>query len=471
MWSAVFKTVSRGYALRVGSIPASLRQSVNVSLKILPPIHEILAAAATDGMADVYRTRLARDVLSRFRDRLQAEPAAFRDRAAIREAIVAEVNREARALLKPFPSRVINGTGIVLHTNLGRAPLGNAFSEIDMTVVARYSDLEWDASSQKRSSRDRYLGGVLRVLTGGESALAVNNGAGALLLVLNTIAAQKDVLVSRSELVEIGGGFRVPEIMEASGCRLVEVGTTNKTRIEDFAKKAKARQSVLLKVHQSNFVQRGFVESASLAEMADLGKHLRIPVVYDNGSGLLFRPEVPVLESEPTVEQGLKDGASVVVCSADKLLGTVQAGLIVGKASIADQARRNPLYRTLRLDKLRLTLLHHALTKYLTGSQRTLPVWQMTMADLESVRDRLRLRDGIEWVTLKAQTGGGSNPEESFESFGLRFSRGSAQALKERFASRAIPILGYIQGNAFHLDARTFFLDDFAEVQKAIDEL
>lgn len=471
MWSAVFKTVSRGYALRVGSIPASLRQSVNVSLKILPPIHEILAAAATDGMADVYRTRLARDVLSRFRDRLQAEPAAFRDRAAIREAIVAEVNREARALLKPFPSRVINGTGIVLHTNLGRAPLGNAFSEIDMTVVARYSDLEWDASSQKRSSRDRYLGGVLRVLTGGESALAVNNGAGALLLVLNTIAAQKDVLVSRSELVEIGGGFRVPEIMEASGCRLVEVGTTNKTRIEDFAKKAKARQSVLLKVHQSNFVQRGFVESASLAEMADLGKRLRIPVVYDNGSGLLFRPEVPVLESEPTVEQGLKDGASVVVCSADKLLGTVQAGLIVGKASIADQARRNPLYRTLRLDKLRLTLLHHALTKYLTGSQRTLPIWQMTMADLESVRDRLRLRDGIEWVTLKAQTGGGSNPEESFESFGLRFSRGSAQALKERFAGRAIPILGYIQGNAFHLDARTFFPDDFAEVQKAIDEL
>jgi len=444
---------------------------VNVSLKILPPIHEILAAAATDGMADVYRTRLARDVLSRFRDRLQAEPAAFRDRAAIREAIVAEVNREARALLKPFPSRVINGTGIVLHTNLGRAPLGNAFSEIDMTVVARYSDLEWDASSQKRSSRDRYLGGVLRVLTGGESGLAVNNGAGALLLVLNTIAAQKDVLVSRSELVEIGGGFRVPEIMEASGCRLVEVGTTNKTRIEDFAKKAKARQSVLLKVHQSNFVQRGFVESASLAEMADLGKRLRIPVVYDNGSGLLFRPELPVLESEPTLEQGLKDGASVVVCSADKLLGTVQAGLIVGKASIADQARRNPLYRTLRLDKLRLTLLHHALTKYLTGSQRTLPIWQMTMADLESVRDRLRLRDGIEWVTLRAQTGGGSNPEESFESFGLRFSRGSAQALKERFAGRAIPILGYIQGNAFHLDARTFFPDDFAEVQKAIDEL
>jgi L-seryl-tRNA(Ser) seleniumtransferase len=442
-----------------------------MSLKILPPIHEVLAAAATNGIAEVYRTRLARDVLSRFRERLQAEPRAFRERAAILAAIVAEVNRQADALLKPFPRRVINGTGIVLHTNLGRAPLGSALSEIDMTAVTRYSDLEWDAASQKRSSRDRYLGGLLRVLTGGESALAVNNNAGALLLVLNTIARDRDVLVSRSELVEIGGGFRVPEIMEASGCRLIEVGTTNKTRLEDFAKKAKTRQSVLLKVHQSNFVQRGFVESVSLAEMAELGKRLRAPVVYDNGSGLLSGPSLPSLKSEPTVEQGLKDGASLVVCSADKLLGSVQAGLIVGKASILNQTRRNPLYRTLRLDKLRLTLLHHTLTRYLTGQQLTLPVWQMTMADLALCRDKLSLRAGVEWVTLRAQTGGGSNPEESFESSGLRFSSGSAQTLKERFAARAIPILGYIQGNAFHLDVRTFFPDDFAEVQKAIDEL
>lgn len=442
-----------------------------MSLKILPPIHEVLAAADTNGIADVYRTRLVRDVLARFRDKLQDEPRAFRDRAAIRQAIVAEVNRVVQILLQPFPRRVINGTGIVLHTNLGRAPLGSALSEIDTTVVERYSDLEWEAASQKRSSRDRHLGGLLRILTGGESALAVNNGAGALLLALNTIAREKDVLVSRSELVEIGGGFRVPEIMEASGCRLIEVGTTNKTRLEDFAKKAKPRQSVLLKVHQSNFVQRGFVKSVSLVEMAELGRRLRVPLVYDNGSGLLARSDFPPLESEPTVEQGLKDGASLVICSADKLLGSVQAGLVVGDASLVDQARRNPIYRALRLDKLRLTLLHHALTRYLTGQQHTLPVWQMTKADLGSCRGMLRLRDGIEWVTLRAQTGGGSNPEQSFESLGLRFSGRSAQALKERFATRPIPILGYVQGNAFHLDVRTFFPDDFAEVQKAIDEM
>ena len=442
-----------------------------MSLKILPPIHEVLAAADTNAIAEVYRTRIARDVLSRFRKKLQGEPRAFRDRAAVREAIVAEVNRSAQILLQPFPRRVINGTGIVLHTNLGRAPLGNALSEIDPTVVERYSDLEWDSALQKRSSRDRHLGGLLRILTGGESALAVNNGAGALLLVLNTIANGKDVLVSRSELVEIGGGFRVPEIMEASGCRLVEVGTTNKTRLEDFAKKAKSRQSVLLKVHQSNFVQHGFVKSVSLAEMVELGRRLRVPVVYDNGSGLLSQPGIPSLGSEPTVEQSLKDGASLVVCSADKLLGSAQAGLIVGNASLVDQARRNPMYRALRLDKLRLTLLHHTLTRYLLGQQHTLPVWQMTTADLEPCRGRLKLREGVEWVVLKAQTGGGSNPEQSFESLGLRFSGRSPQTLKQRFAARVIPILGYIQGNAFHLDVRTFFPDDFAEVQKAIDEM
>ena len=442
-----------------------------MSLKILPPIHEILNAASMPGIEDVYRTRIAREVLSRFRKKLAAQPRAFRDRASIRDAIVAEVNREARQLLSPFPRRVINGTGVVLHTNLGRAPLGNALDEIDRAALSGYTDLEWDADSQKRSSRDRHLGGLLRVLTGAESAIAVNNGAGALLLALNTLAREKAVLVSRSELVEIGGGFRVPEIMEASGCHLVEVGTTNKTRLEDYAKKAKSKESVLLKVHQSNFVQRGFVESVTLSELAQLGRRNRLPVVYDNGSGMLSRAGVPALEFEPTVEQGLKDGASIVVCSADKLLGSVQAGLIVGKAAYVEQMRRNPLYRALRLDKLRLMLLHYALKLYLTGCQNSLPVWQMTTADLDSCRQKLKLREGVEWVATRAQMGGGSNPEESFESLGLRFSQPGALTLKQKLAARPIPILGYIQGNALYVDIRTLLPGDFEELQKAIDEL
>lgn len=445
-----------------------------MSLKILPPIHEILDAAGVTGIAEVYRTRLVRDVLSRFRDKLQAEPRAYRDRASVLKAVVEEVRREAQELLTPFPQRVINGTGVVIHTNLGRAPLGQALEEAELTALARYSNLEWDAASQKRSHRDRRLGRLLRLLTGAEAAIAVNNCAGALLLALNTMARENDVLVSRSELVEIGGGFRVPEIMEASGCRLVEVGTTNKTRLDDYAKKAKPKPAVLLKVHQSNFVQRGFVESVSLAELAKLGSRLRIPVVYDNGSGLLTSSGLPFLEGEPTVEQSLKDGASVIVCSADKLLGSVQAGLIAGKASFVGRMARNPLYRALRLDKVRLALLHYTLTQYVTGRENALPVWKMAAADLEPCRQKLRLRDGVEWVSLKAEIGGGSNPERSLESLGLRFRGGSAQSaqsLKERFAARTIPILGYIHGGAFHLDVRTLFPDDFPEVQKALDDL
>lgn len=442
-----------------------------MSLKLLPPIHEILAAADLDGIAEIYRTRLVRSVLSGFRARLQREPRAYRDRASLTSAVLAEVGREARELLKPFPQRVINGTGIVIHTNLGRAPLGSALTEVDLTALGRYSDLEWDAVTQKRSNRDRHLDGLLRVVTGADAAIAVNNCASALLLALNTMARDKDVLVSRSELVEIGGGFRVPEIMEVSGCRLIEVGTTNKTRLEDYAKRLKPKHSVLLKVHQSNFVQQGFVESVGLSDLAQLGKKRGIPLVYDNGSGLLSSSGFTFLESEPTVEQSLKDGASVVVCSADKLMGSVQAGIIVGKAALVERMRRNPLYRALRLDKVRLTLLHYTLTQYLKGRESALPVWQMAAASLEDCKELLRLPHGVEWVQMTAQTGGGSNPEKGFRSLGLRVSCGSPQEIKTKFASRAIPILGYIQGKAFYLDIRTLFPDDFVELQKALDEL
>jgi L-seryl-tRNA(Ser) seleniumtransferase len=373
-------------------------------------------------------------------------------------------------MLTPFPRRVINGTGVVIHTNLGRAPLGRAL-QADLDALAGYSNLEWDAASQKRSNRDRQLGRLLRLVTGAESAIAVNNCAGAVLLALNTIAADQNVLVSRSELVEIGGGFRVPEIMEASGCRLVEVGTTNKTRLDDYIKRAKPKPAAFLKVHQSNFVQKGFVQSVSLAELATLGRRLRVPVVYDNGSGLLSSSGLPFLEDEPTIEQNLKDGASIVVCSADKLMGSAQAGLILGKKALVEKMARNPLYRALRLDKVRIALLQYTLKQYLTGRQRELPVWHMTTASLDHCREKLKLPDGVEWVSLQAETGGGSNPERAFASLGLRFYKGSAQSLKERFAARAIPILGYIRGGAFHIDVRTFFPEDFAEAQKALDEL
>jgi L-seryl-tRNA(Ser) seleniumtransferase len=500
VWLAVFKTVLRDFVSQVGSIPASLRHNrfklkmarakphmtERAALSALPSVHEILrrpeVEKETAEFAETYRTRLVRGVLASFRTRVQKGKALFKDRDAASTAVAVEVVAQARALRAPFPQRVINATGVVLHTNLGRAPLGDALLAPELDAIARYSSLEWNAATQKRGSRDEHVRSLIQLLTGAESGLAVNNCAGALLLALHTAAEGKDVVVSRSELVEIGGGFRIPEIIESSGRRLVEVGTTNKTRIEDYEKHARRGACVLLKVHQSNFVQRGFVESASLAELGALGRRLRAPVIVDNGSGLIAPSAIPFLCEEPSVEQGLKDGADLVVFSGDKLFGSIQAGLIAGKTALVESMRKNPLYRALRLDKLRIALLDGALKRRLSGNPETIPAWRMTTAaihDLQDCREKLRLpnADGAwkdaQWTPLEAQVGGGSNPESSFESFGLRLvhRRHSAQELRARFAGRSVPILGYIHRNAFCLDIRTCFPDDFEEIQKALNEL
>jgi L-seryl-tRNA(Ser) seleniumtransferase len=448
-----------------------------MSLKILPSIHEVLrdprVVESTRAIAEGYRTRLARGVLEMFRSRLVDRTASWRTRTEVLQAIAQEIDSQARELTAPFPSRVINGTGIVIHTNLGRAPLGDALTEVNTAALSGYCDLEWSAETQKRADRDRPLDRLLQLLTGAEAGLVVNNCASALLLALNTLAREKDVVVSRSELVEIGGGFRIPEVMEVSGCHLVEAGTTNKTRLKDYEKKA-GRQSVLLKVHQSNFVQLGFVESVALSELVALGKRLRIPVIHDIGSGLLEPSSLSFLAGEPTVAESVKAGVSAVVFSGDKLLGSVQSGFIVGRAQYVRAMRTNPLYRALRLDKVRIALLHHALKHYLQGCLQNLPVWRMTASDLEAMRSRLKLpSQGARWMTLKGQTGGGSNPESDMNSLGVELIHTalSPQQLKEKFARRRIPILGYIKRNAFYLDVRTFFPDDFAEVQSVLDEL
>jgi L-seryl-tRNA(Ser) seleniumtransferase len=438
-----------------------------MKLNILPPVHDILRDPRLPKIKEACLKRIVRACVEDFRRRLPAEGERWKSRKALTETIIEEVRQQIAALLKPFPSPVINGTGVIVHTNLGRAPLGAVH-------LAGYCNLEWDAATQKRGNRDEPVAALLRVLTGAEAALAVNNCASALLLALNTMANARDVLISRSELVEIGGGFRIPEILGVSGCRLVEVGTTNKTRIGDYEKKAVRGRSVLLKVHQSNFVQRGFVEAVSVGDLAALGRRLRLPLVHDIGSGLLDPSRAPFLAGEPAVSQSLSDGASVVVFSGDKLLGSVQAGIAVGKRSLIDAMRRNPLYRALRLDKVRIALLHSGLSQHVQDEAGQLPVWRfMQDMPLKTIRRQLRLPAWAKWVRLEAQAGGGSNPESGLESWGIELKHPSrpAQELKERFAKRAIPILGYIRANALCIDVRAFFDGDFHEVQRALDEL
>jgi L-seryl-tRNA(Ser) seleniumtransferase len=453
---------------------------MDAPLAALPAVHDLLRdpsfAAACGGVAAPYRARLVRDVVAGFRDALRAGRAPGGD---LRDAVLAACIAEARALQRPFPRRVVNGTGVLAHTNLGRAPLGELLDAVDADALAGYSDLEWDASDGGRGERDRALRRQLRFLTDAEDALAVNNCAGALFLALNTLAAGRAVLVSRSELVEIGGSFRVPDIMAASGCTLREVGTTNRTRIEDFEAHAEGA-AVLLKVHQSNFVQRGFVQQVGLPELAALGRRLGVPVVEDNGSGLLA--EGTGLDDEPHLLAGLRAGADVLCCSADKLLGCVQAGIILGRGELIRRMRTNPLYRALRLDKVRLALLDAALRRYLAGDADGLPLWRLYRAPVDEVRarlDALRLPGPesrwlrCETVPLQGTLGGGTSPETTFASVGLALEHRdlSAEAVRRWFAARAVPVVGYVRQERFHLDARTLLDGDLLEVQRALDEL
>jgi L-seryl-tRNA(Ser) seleniumtransferase len=438
--------------------------------------------AASAALADAYRTRLVRRVIQQHREGLlvggTADPAPER----IAARVVQACTREAELLQQPFPRRVINGTGVLIHTNLGRAPLGELIRDLDTRVLAGYTDLEWDAETQGRGNRDLALQRQLQLLTEAGAALVVNNCAGALFLALNTLAAGREVLVSRSELVEIGGSFRVPEIMEASGCSLHEVGTTNRTRIGDYEQNATPGTAVLLKVHQSNFVQRGFVEQVGVEELVALGQRLGIPVVEDNGSGLMTEDSSAPLAEEPRVAASLRAGVDVVCCSADKLFGGVQAGILLGGAEWIAAMRRNPLYRVLRLDKVRMALVGETLRYYLSGRAAELPLWRLFHARMDELEARiaeLRLPSpSTRWkrcevVPLRAKLGGGSNPEADFPSLGLDLAHRdlSADALKHRFATRAVPIVGYVRQDRFYLDLRTFFPEDLPELQGALDEL
>jgi len=461
----------------------------------LPAVHEVLRdqefLAASASLADPYRTRLVRGVIATIRHELrtEADPAgtspggAVADRTvdgARREVIQACV-REARRLAQPFPRRVINGTGVLIHTNLGRAPLGTLPRELDLGVLSGYTDLEWDATSQGRGDRDAALRRQLILLTGAESALVVNNCAGALVLALATLSGGREVLVSRSELVEIGGSFRVPEIMEASGCRLREVGTTNRTRLGDY-ERAAAGAAAFLKVHQSNFVQRGFVEQVPLADLVVLGRRLGIPIVEDNGSGLMDGPASPELEAEPRVTASLELGVDIVCCSADKLFGSVQAGLIVGRAAYVDAMRAHPLYRALRLDKVRIALLDRSLKTHLAGGEGGTALWTAFHLPVEELERRARtlvlpgpdtrlVRCRV--VPLRAALGGGTSPDVDLASTGIELEHRdfSAEALKRRLAGRDVPIVGYVRRECCYLDLRTVFTDDYPLLQSALNDL
>lgn len=371
-------------------------------------------------------------------------------------AIGETLDRTARPSLRAL----LNGTGVVLHTNLGRAPLAAAALDAIATVAAGFSNLEYDLGTGARGSRYVHCAGLLRELTGAEDAVVVNNNAAALVLVLNTIADGREAILSRGELVEIGGSFRVPDIIVKSGVRLVEVGTTNRTHLDDYRSAMTSDSAALLKVHRSNFAVEGYVADVPVSALAALGEPRGVPVVHDLGSGLLLSLEAFGLSGEPTARDALAAGASLVTMSGDKLLGGPQAGIIVGRRELLAAIRRNPLARSYRVDKLTLAALEATLALYREPERavREVPALAMLTAPVAELRRRATaiaatLTGSVEVVDSVASVGGGAFPTARIPSVALAIG-GDAVAVERRLRAGDPPVIARVMEGRTLVDLR-----------------
>jgi L-seryl-tRNA(Ser) seleniumtransferase len=359
---------------------------------------------------------------------------------------------------------LINATGIVLHTNLGRAPLADAAIEAVSAIAGGYSNLEYDLGAGRRGSRYSHCVSLLRELTGAEDAIVVNNCAAALVLTLSALARGREVLVSRGELVEIGGSFRVPDIMGRSGATLVEVGTTNRTHLDDYVRGMSARTGAIAKVHRSNFTIEGFVADVGVAQLAAIAAEHGVPIIHDLGSGLLIALDDYGLSGEPTATEALAAGATVVLMSGDKLLGGPQAGIIVGKSRAIERLKKDPFARAMRVDKMTIAALGATLALYRDPARalREIPTLAMITASANSIRGRCErmvrnLRGAIvepEVVETVASVGAGAFPTHEIPSFGLALA-GNASVIEEALRAGEPPVIGHITDNRLILDLRS----------------
>ena len=425
------------------------------TLRDLPSVDRLLADERLAGEPHELAVDAARRVLERARGEIRAG----RDPGSLVDGVLEELARARRPSLR----RVLNATGVLVHTNLGRAPLaGEALARV-VEVGSGYSNLEYDVARGERGSRQDHLGELLRELTGAEAALVVNNNAAAVLLALAALAEGREVVVSRGELIEIGDGFRIPEVLARSGARLVEVGTTNRTRAADYERALGPDTALILRVHQSNFRLLGFTERPELRDLAAIAKRSGLPLVDDLGSGALA-----VIGDEPTPAESLRAGADLVCFSGDKLLGGPQAGVAVGTADLVERLRRHPLQRALRADKLTLAALEGTLRLARSAETRgEIPVLRMLHEPVEAVRARAgRLAElvGGEVEETVARVGGGALPLVELPS--------AACAIEEELAEPLRlgepPVVGIVRDGRTLLDCRTLADPEVEEVAAAV---
>ncbi len=444
----------------------------------LTSVDRLLSEGRIKQLQESYPRVLVVDLIRQCLDRERLSIASGNPCPSIDE-IAESICAQAWALSHPSLRPVINATGVILHTNLGRAPLSQE-AMLAMDAAAKgYCNLEFDLDSGTRGSRYVHIEPILCQLTGAEAALVVNNNASAVLLALTTLAKKREVIVSRGQAVEIGGGFRIPDVMRQSGAKLVEVGTTNCTYVTDYAQAINPRTAALMRVHSSNFRLMGFTHLVTLDELVTLGRQYDLPVFDDLGSGCFLDTTEFGLDAEPMVQQSIATGAGLVFFSGDKLMGGPQAGIIVGKKQFIDKLKKHPLTRAVRIDKIRLAGLVVTLIHYLKGEAISkIPVWRMISAPLTEIDQRARrwaqpLQGLAHVVEGETMIGGGSLPGGTLPTRLVAIGgegKSMAQALSERLRCQKMPVVGRISGNVLLLDPRSVLPEEDEEMLQALQD-
>ena len=457
-------------------------------LRALPAVDSLMALVAKEtfikSIPPTVVVNSIRKVISHRRQQILDKDPAMNENSVSDARMIEAVKHAINQAMTPNLKRTINATGIVVHTNLGRSLLAPEIIDNLVTIGSRYSNLEYDLAAGKRGSRYSSVEELICEISGAEAALVVNNNAGAVLLSLETLARSKEVIVSRGELVEIGGSFRVPDVMAKSGGILKEVGTTNRTHLKDYENAIGPNTGLLLKVHTSNYNVVGFTAEVSLRELVDLGAAHQLPVMEDLGSGTFIDFSKYGLLKEPTVQESVTAGADVIAFSGDKLLGGPQAGIIVGKKSVIDAIKKNPITRALRIDKLTLAALEGTLRLYRDEEKaaRTIPTLRMIMLTLPEIQDRARgfadrlkriggPRMHIQLLKSASKTGGGSLPLIDLPSLcvGIQIDGISPNTVEKIMRNNDPPIIGRIEDDLFVMDPRTIQEDEYTTIETAFE--
>ena len=396
------------------------------------------------------------------------------------DLILNNLDKNLQDLISPQPRKIINTSGVILQTNLGRAPLANNAITAMNEAGSNYTNLEFDITTNKRGGRLKKFKNIINRLTYAEDAIVVNNNASAVFLGLKALCKNKNVLVSRSESVEIGGGFRVPDVLDESQAILVDVGTTNKTYVSDYESHIDDNTGAVLLIHQSNFVIEGFTHKPNIKEIVQMAHKHKVPVFYDLGSGSMINTEEFSIQYEPTVQDAIKDGVDLVFFSGDKLIGGPQSGIIAGKEKYVQLIEKYPLTRALRLDKVLLAGLIATLQMYITESYIDIPIWNMiskSKEDMLKIVKNWKDKLDYEFLTIeesKAMIGGGSMPEQHVNSYSLSINFDSlsisANQFSKKMTNKPTPLIGRVKDNKFILDPRTLFDKQDVEVFKLLEE-